>query len=172
MLIRFWIMPSVTTKKKARIGRVVGTTKLKTQSPLFWLVSKPLSPPVVIWTPRIGSRSIHLTVRLLIRIWTQSVISQLVSVKRLATLARQSRSIKPSIFISLNQQGASAPTFLGANHMSISTDTLKTRAAEYQVEIRAGYNLASRNGVPRNAPLQNTLNFINGEICRRERVQK
>ena len=56
--------------------------------------------------------------------------------------------------------------------MAISTDTLKTRAAEYQAEIRAGYNLASRNGVPRNAPLQNTLNFINGEICRRERVQK
>jgi hypothetical protein len=56
--------------------------------------------------------------------------------------------------------------------MSISTDTLKTRAAEYQAEIRAGYNLASRNGAPRNAPLQNTLNFINGEICRRERVQK
>ena len=56
--------------------------------------------------------------------------------------------------------------------MSISTDTLKIRAAEYQAEIRAGYNFINRKGVHYNAPLQNTLNFINGEIRRRERVQK
>lgn len=54
--------------------------------------------------------------------------------------------------------------------MTISTDTLKARAAEYQSEIRAGYNLVSRNGAPRSAPLQNTLNFINGEIRHRERA--
>ena len=56
--------------------------------------------------------------------------------------------------------------------MSISTDTLKTRAAEYQAEIRAGYNFVSRKGAPRNEPLQNLLNFIEGELRYRERVQK
>jgi hypothetical protein len=56
--------------------------------------------------------------------------------------------------------------------MAILTDTLKARAAEYQAEIRAGYNLVSSNGVPRNTPLQNTLNFIESELRYRERVQK
>lgn len=56
--------------------------------------------------------------------------------------------------------------------MAISTDTLKTRAAEYQAEIRAGYNFISRKGAPRNEPLQNLLNFIEGELRYRERAQK
>jgi len=55
--------------------------------------------------------------------------------------------------------------------MTISTDTLKARAAEYKADIRAGYNLANRSGAPRNHPLQNLLNFIEGELRYRERVQ-
>lgn len=55
--------------------------------------------------------------------------------------------------------------------MTISTDTLKARAAEYQAEIRAGYNFINRKGVPYNKPLQNLLNFIEGELRYRERVQ-
>ena len=60
----------------------------------------------------------------------------------------------------------------GVHDMTISTDTLKARAAEYQSKIRAGYNLVSSNGAPRNTPLQNTLNFIESELRYRERVQK
>jgi hypothetical protein len=56
--------------------------------------------------------------------------------------------------------------------MSISTETLKARAAEYQAEIRAGYNFVNRKGVPYREPLHNLLNFIEGELRYRKRVQK
>ena len=56
--------------------------------------------------------------------------------------------------------------------MTISTDTLKARAAESQAAIRAGYNFANRNGVPYSKPLHNLLNFIEGELRYRERIQK
>jgi hypothetical protein len=74
-------------------------------------------------------------------------------------------------FSFLTNTGASAPTLFGDIDMAVSTDTLKTRAAEYQADIRAGYNFTRRTGVPRNEPLQNLLNFIEGELRYRERAQ-
>jgi len=109
---------------------------------LFWLVSKPLSPLVVVWTPLIGSRLIQRMVQPLIRIWTPSVISSQPSVRQLATLARPFLLIRLATFISLNQQGASAPTFSGNPDMKTKKRTeAELKAMAYaiadEVETRA-----------------------------------